>query len=91
MPATNLNCTENKSHGDFCSKNYYNISNGVGIQQFLLDDSKHPINNYDIGRVGDEMTLTKEMPSIDFNCTKSKSHGDNYDSNYNGNRVGNKK
>ncbi len=91
MPSTDPDHTESKSHGDICSKNYYNISDGVGIQQLLLDDSKCPINNCDIGRVRDEMTWTEEIPLTNFNCTKSKSYGDNCDNNCNGNRVGGEK
>ncbi len=56
MPPSDPDRTESESHGDICSKNYRNISDGVGVQQLLSDDSKSPIDNYDIGRVGDEVT-----------------------------------
>ncbi len=56
MPPTNPNRTESKSHGDICSKNLRDINKEVNIQQLLSDDSKGPINNLDIGRVGDEVT-----------------------------------
>ena len=88
MPSTNPNCTKSKSHSDICSKNHYNISDEVDIQELLSDNSKGPINNCDIGRIGDEMIWTKKMPSTDPNCTESKSHSDNCDSNHNGNRIG---
>ncbi len=59
----------------------------MDVQQLLSDDSKDPINNCDISRVGDEVTWTKKMPPTNTNCTKSKSHGDNCNSNRNGDRV----
>ncbi len=88
MPPTNLNRTESESYSDICSKNHRDISDGVSIQQLLLDNSKSPIDNCDIGRVGDEMTWTEKMPSTNPNHTKSKSHGDNCNNNRDGNRVG---
>ncbi len=54
----------------------------------MSDDLKSPINNCDIGRVGDEVTWTEEMPPIDPNCTESFSHGDDCDSNRDSDRVG---
>ncbi len=88
MPPTDRDRTESESHGDICRKNYQDISDRVGIQQFLSDNSNGLINNCDIGRVGDEMTWIEEMPPPDPNRTESKSHGDNYDSNRDGDRVG---
>ena len=38
--------------------------------------------------MGDEVTLTKEISPINPNCTKNKSHGNNYNSNCNSDRVG---
>ncbi len=87
IPPTDPNCIESKSHGDICSKNYRDISDGVGVQQFWSDDSKGPIDNFDIGRVDDEMTWTEEIPPTNSDRTKNKSHGDNCDSNRNGNKV----
>ncbi len=88
MPPSNPNRTESKSHSDICSKNHRDISDRVGVQQLLLDYSKGPINNCDIGRVRDEMTWTKEIPPTDPDRNESESHGDNCDSNRNGNIVG---
>ncbi len=88
MPPTDLDRTESKVHGDICSKNHCNISDGVGVQQLLLDDSKGPIDNFDISRVGDEVTWTEEMLPTDPNRTKSKNPGDNCNSNRDGDRVG---
>ncbi len=62
MAPANPNRTKSKSYNDICSKNYYNINNGVGVQQLLLDDTKSSINNYNIDKVGDEVTWTEEMP-----------------------------
>lgn len=56
MPPTNPDCTKNKSYSDICSKNHRNISDGVDIQQLLSDNSKDPIDNYDIYRVDNEVT-----------------------------------
>ncbi len=56
MPLTNPNCTESESHGDICSKNHCDISDRVSFQQLLLDNSKGPIDNFDIGKLGDEVT-----------------------------------
>ena len=61
MPPTNRDHTKNKSYDDICSKNYHNISGGVGIQQILSGDSKSFLNNDDINRVGDEMTLIEAL------------------------------
>ncbi len=88
MPPRDPDCTESESHGDICSKNHRNISNGVGVQQLWSNNSKCPIGNCDIGRVGDEMTWIKEMPPTDSDRTKSESHGDNCDSNRDGDIVG---
>ncbi len=88
MLSTDPNCIESESHGDICSKNPRNISDGVGVQQLLLDDSKGPIENCDISRVGDKMTWTEEVPSTNPDCTESESHGDNCNSNRNSDRVG---
>ncbi len=38
--------------------------------------------------MGDEVTWTEEMPPTDLNRTESESHGDNCDSNRDGNIVG---
>ncbi len=91
MPPTDPNRTESESHGDICKKNYRNISDRVGVQELLSDDSKSLINNCDIGKVGDEMTWTEEMPSTDPNHIKSESHGDYCNSNCDGDRVGGEK
>lgn len=56
MPPTDLNRTESKSYDNICSKNHYNKSDGIGVQELLLDNSKGYINNYDIGKVGDKVT-----------------------------------
>lgn len=56
MLPTNPDYIESKSHSNICNKNYRNISDGVGIQELLSNNSKSPIDNYNIGRVGDEMT-----------------------------------
>ncbi len=88
IPPTNPNRTKNKSHDDIYSKNYRNISDRVGVQQLLSDDSKGSIDNCNIGRVGDEVTWTKKMPPTDLDCTESESHGDNCDNNRDSDRVG---
>ncbi len=88
IPLIDPDCTESESHGDIYSKNHCNISDGVGIRQLLSNDSKDPIDNCDIGRVGDEVTWIEEISPTDPNCTKSKSHSNNCDSNRNGDRVG---
>ena len=88
MPPTDFNYTKSKSHGNICSKNYHNINNRVGIQELLSDDSKVPINNCNIGKVGDEVTWTEKMLPINLDCIESKNHCNNCDSNRNGNRVG---
>ncbi len=90
MPPTDLDSTDSKSHDDICSKNYCNISNGGDVQQLLLDDSKDPINNCDMGKEGNEVSWIEKMPPTNPNCTESKSHDDNYNSNHNGDRVGGK-
>ncbi len=56
MPPSDPDRTESENHGDICNKNHRDISDGVGVQQLLSDDSKSPIDNCDIGRVGDEVT-----------------------------------
>ncbi len=58
------------------------------VQQLLSDDSKDPIDNCDIGRVGDEVTWTEEMSPTDPDRTESESHGNNCDSNRDGDIVG---
>ncbi len=88
MPPTDPNRTKRKSHSDICSKNHCDISDRVGVQQLLSDDSKGPITNYDISRVGNEATWIEEMPPTNPNCTESKSHGDNCDSNCDGDIIG---
>lgn len=55
MPPTNFNCTKNKYHDNIYSKNYYNVSDRVSIQELLLDNSKCLINNCDIGKVDDKV------------------------------------
>lgn len=87
MPSTNSNYTKSKSSGDICSKNYHNMSDEVGMQELLSDDSKAPNKNCDIGRVGNEMTQTEEMQSTNLNYTNSKSHGNNCNSNCDNDRV----
>ncbi len=87
MSQTNPDRNKSESHSNICSKNHRDISDRVGIQQLLSDNSKSPINNCDICRVGDEVTWTEEMPSTDPDCIKSKSHGDNCDSNHDGDIV----
>ncbi len=88
MSPSNPNRTKSESHGDICSKNHHDISDGVGVQQLLSDDSKSLINNCDIGRVGDEVTWTEEMLPTDPDRIESKSHGDNCDNNRNSDIVG---
>ncbi len=56
MPPSDPDRTKSESHGDICSKNHCDISDGVGVQQLLLDNSKGLIDNCDIGRVEDEVT-----------------------------------
>ena len=56
IPLINPNCTERKSYNDICSKKPHDINNGVGIQKLLLENLKNLINNYNIGRVGNERT-----------------------------------
>ncbi len=56
MPPSDPDRTESESHGDICSKNHHDISDGVGVQQLLSNDLKGPIDNCDIGRVRDEVT-----------------------------------
>ncbi len=90
MPPTDPNHTRSKSHGDICSKNHRDINDGVGVQQLLSDNLKDPINNFDIGKVFDEVTWTKKMPPPNPDRTKSESYGDNYDNNRDGDRVGGK-
>ncbi len=89
MPPTDLNHTESENHVDICSKNYHNISDGVDTQQLLSDNLKDPIDNYDIGKVDDKVPWTEEISPTNPNCTKSKRHDDNCNSNYDSNRVGN--
>ncbi len=88
MPSTNPSCSKSECQDDICSKNHYDISNRVCIQEPLSDNSKGPINNCDIGKRGDEVTWTEKIPPTNPDCTKSKIVGDNYDSNHDGNRVG---
>ncbi len=88
MPPSDPDRTKSESHDDICSKNHRNISDGLDVQQLLSDNSKSPIDNCDIGRVEDEVTWTEEMPSTDPDRTKSKSHGDNCNSNRKGDIVG---
>lgn len=56
----------------------------------MLDNSKNPINNSDINKVGDKVTWTQKMLSINSDCIKSKSHNDNCNKNNHNidNRVG---
>ena len=90
MPPTDSDGTKSESHGEICSKNHHNISDGVGVQELLLGNSTGFIDNCDIGRV-DEVTWTEKMLLTNPNCTKSKSHGNNCDkSNYNGDKLGDK-
>ena len=90
MPPTNFNRTESKSYGDICSKNHYDISDGVVVQELLSDDSKDFIDNCDIDRV-DQVTWTEEMPPTNPDRTESKSHGNNCNKNsHDGDRVGGK-
>ena len=56
IPSTDPDCTKSKSNGDICSKNYYNISDKVGVLELLLDNSKGLIDNCDIGKVGDKVS-----------------------------------
>lgn len=65
MPSTNPNCTKSESHGNIYSKNYRDISNRMDIQELLSDNSKGPIDNYDIGRVGDKLTWTEKILPTD--------------------------
>ncbi len=88
MPPSDPNRIKSESHGDICSKNHRDIIDGVGVQQFLSDNSKGPIDNCDMGRVEDEVTWIEEMPPTKPNCTKSKSHDNNCNSNCNGDIVG---
>ncbi len=88
MPPSDPDRTGSESHGDICSKNYRDIIDRVGVQQLLSDDSKSPIDNCDIGRVGDEVTWTEEMSPTDPDRTKSESHGDNCNNNRDGDIVG---
>ncbi len=90
MLPTDSDRTKSKSYGDICSKNHHNISDRVGIQELLLDDSKDLINNRDIGRVDNEVTWIEEMPPTNPNRTKSKSYSDNLNSNCDSNRIGGK-
>ena len=90
MPPTDPDCTKSKSHGNICSKNHCDTSEEVDIQELLSNNSKYHIDNCDISQV-DEVTWTEEMPPTDLNCTKSKSHDNNYDkSSCNGDKVGGK-
>ncbi len=50
MPPSDPNRTKSESHSDICSKNHRNISDGVGVQQLLSDDSKDHIDNCDLDR-----------------------------------------
>ncbi len=87
IPLTDPDFSESEIHGDICSKNHYNISDGIDIEQLLSDNSKGSIDNCDIGKVDDEITWTEEISPNDPNCTKSKSFDDNCDSNNDGDRV----
>ncbi len=80
--------TTSETHSDICSKNYCDISDGVGVQQLLSDDSNGSIDNCDIGRVGDKVTWIEEMLPTDPNRTESESHGDDCNSNRDGDIVG---
>ena len=83
----NSNCIKSKNHGNIYSKNHCDISDGVSIQELLLDNLKSHIDNYDISSVGDEVIWIKEIPSTDPNCIKSKSHDNNCVNNCNSNRI----
>lgn len=56
IPQMDPNCTKTKSHGDICSKNNCNITDGVSVQELLSDDSKDFMDNFDIGNIGDKVT-----------------------------------
>lgn len=62
----------------------------MSVQELLLDNSKDPMDDCNIGRVSDEVTWTKKMPPINLDCIKKESHMNNYNkSNHDGNRIGN--
>ncbi len=88
MLVTNSNCTKSESHDVICSKNHRNISDGVGVQEPLSDNSKSLIDNCDKSRVSDEITWTEEISLTNPDLTKSKSLCNNCNSNCNGNKVG---
>lgn len=79
-----------KSHGNICSKNYYNINNKIDIQKFLSDNLKGPINNYDINKISNQVIWIKKMLSTNLNFIKGKSCNNNCNSNYNNDKVGGK-
>ena len=88
IPPTDPDLTKSESHNDICSKNHRNTSDGMGVWKLLSDNSKSPIDNYDIGKV-DKVTWTEEMPPTNLDCIKSKSYANNYDKNsHNNNKVG---
>lgn len=61
MLSTKSNHYNSKTHSDICSKNHRNISDEMGIEKFLLDNSKGAINNCDIGKVDDKVTGIEEI------------------------------
>ncbi len=90
MPPTDPDHIESESHADICSKNNCNISDGVDVQELLSDNPKGSIHNYDIGKVGYEVTWIEEMPATNCNYIESENHGDNYNNNNDGNRMDDK-
>lgn len=87
MSPTDSDCNKSKIHGDICSKNHCNIIDGVSVQELLSDNSRRHIDNSDIGRGGDEVIWIEKMPSTDPDRVKCKSHGNNCNSNRDGDRV----
>ena len=56
-----------------------------------MDNSKGSIDNYEISKIDDKISLTEKMLLIDSNCTNSKNYGNNYDkNNRNSVRIGGK-
>lgn len=88
MPTTDSDYIKKKSHVNICSQSHCDISDQIRVQKLLLDDLKGFIANFDISKVGNEITWTERMPSTNPDRIESRSHGNNYNKSYrDGDRV----
>lgn len=76
MSSTDPDHTKSESDSNICDKSNRDISVGVDSEELWLDDSKDLINNYNTGKVCDEMTWREKILPTDLDCIKSKSHDD---------------